>query len=385
MSLEQSIKGPAGYENWKRSLADGQLHSEFEFQCYSDAHIVAEVTSGCGPYKFFNTVPAVDIGSYAHVATVRVGSFGEPSTPDLSRTDTSRYHGGWLADELCALCSLAMGIRFKSGGVSRDFWNGDAQGSPRADTEAPPSPLPRRQRPWVVPIARGSHNIADALVPRLSSYPRLGPLEAIALVRSARLYQDAIWIAESEPELAWLLLVSAVEVVATHHQLETSSPTDLVRISLPALRDDLLEAGGEALLARCAEHLSRHLRATNRFLSFLREFMPPEPSRPQEKVAAVSWNPGDMRAALSMIYGYRSLALHDGTPFPRPMCDPPSFGDWYNERPSCLAAGYADGAWSAEDMPMLLHLFEYIARGALLKWWDERAENAITQANETAT
>jgi hypothetical protein len=37
------------------------------------------------------------------------------------------------------------------------------------------------------------------------------PGDATALVRSARFYSDALWIAEAEPDLAWLFLVSALE------------------------------------------------------------------------------------------------------------------------------------------------------------------------------
>jgi hypothetical protein len=32
--------------------------------------------------------------------------------------------------------------------------------------------------------------------------------------RAARLYQDALWIVESEPNLAWIMLVSTVETAA---------------------------------------------------------------------------------------------------------------------------------------------------------------------------
>ena len=52
------------------------------------------------------------------------------------------------------------------------------------------------------------------LVVEMHSFPHLQPEQAIALVRSARLYQDALWLGESEPNLCWLKLVVAVETVA---------------------------------------------------------------------------------------------------------------------------------------------------------------------------
>ena len=36
-----------------------------------------------------------------------------------------------------------------------------------------------------------------------------------------------------------------------------------------------------------------------------------------------------------------------------------------------LNTGGLGGVWGAEEAPMLLATFEYIARGALLNWWDE--------------
>jgi hypothetical protein len=294
----------------------------------------------------------------------------------------SRYHGGWLGDELTALCSLAMGVRLKSGGVSRYFDTGNSKGRPCADTEVPPSPLPKRQRSWVVPRAHGEHNIQHALVPRLASYPGLQPHEAITLVRSARLYQDAIWMAESEPELAWLLMVSAIEVVATHHQVESFAAKEILRSALPDLCTELVGAGGEELVERCAGHMSRHLRATNRFLSFLLDYLPSAPPRPGERVVEIEWTPSSLKKSFGKIYNYRSLALHDGTPFPRPMCDPPSLGGFHQERPAGIAAGYGDAAWLVSDCPMLLHVFEHITRNAVLAWWDARAAQQCAAADE---
>jgi hypothetical protein len=382
MATTDELQGPAGYENWRASLKGDKPTAEFELQLYSDAHVVDEVTTGCGPYSFFNAVPAGAIGTFTHVATARIALWTTPLRPDLSRTDYSRYHGGWLPDELSALCSLAMGIRLKSGGVSREFDEQTPRGRPWADTSAPPSPLPARQNSWMVPRAHELHNIRTVLVPRFATYPTLKVAEAITLVRAARLYQDAIWVAESEPQLAWLLLVSAVEVVATHHQAATSSNEDILSVALPALHAELLASGGPELLAKCAGHLVRHLRATNRFLSFLDEFLPAAPPRPPERLIEIPWERANLRRAFSQVYNYRSLALHDGTPFPWPMCQPPMLGGWHHERPSGLAQGGNEAAWLAADTPMLLHVFEHVARNAILSWWDSRSAQQGVAAAE---
>ncbi len=80
-----------------------------------------------------------------------------------------------------------------------------------------------------------------------------------------------------------------------------------------------------------------------------------------------------MRDYLRMIYDHRSKALHKGTPFPSRMCCPEPF-DQRAERPYREARSTMGGSWTKKDTPMLLHTFEYIVRGPLLKWWAEMLE-----------
>lgn len=83
-----------------------------------------------------------------------------------------------------------------------------------------------------------------------------------------------------------------------------------------------------------------------------------------------------MKKALGKVYAYRSKALHGGIPFPYPMSHPGmAIGDSniLAEIPSGLAAGSLGGSWVAQDMPMLLHTYEYIARNAVLNWWEKAA------------
>ncbi|WP_437667817.1 hypothetical protein [Sorangium sp. So ce1182] len=374
MAKQEPIHGPAGHENWRAALRGERPQYAFEVQLYSDAYITGQVRGSAErPYSFLNAVPAGAIGTFAHVITLRVSVHTALQTPDLSRTDDSRYHGGWLADEISSLAGLLLGIRLRPGGISRDFRSNDPMGQPRADTSVPESPLPRIQSAWIVPRAHETHNLNENLDPLLDAYPKLSASQAVSLVRAARLYQDAIWVSESEPELAWLLLVSAVEVVATHEQVQTHKPEDMLQLALPALHATLESAGGAALVAECAAHVSGLTKATARFIGFLLEFLPSEPSRPDGNVELIPWNKAAIRKAIAKVYEYRSRALHDGTPFPWPMCRPPMFCGTYYERPHGSATGFNEATWLARDMPMLLHVFEHIARGAIIQWWASKA------------
>jgi hypothetical protein len=77
-----------------------------------------------------------------------------------------------------------------------------------------------------------------------------------------------------------------------------------------------------------------------------------------------------MKRALKKIYDYRSRALHNGTPFPLPMCECPTIHESiFAEKPFALAYATSGGVWIADDIPMYLNTFEYIARNALINWW----------------
>jgi hypothetical protein len=92
----------------------------------------------------------------------------------------------------------------------------------------------------------------------------------------------------------------------------------------------------------------------------------------------IAWDAPNLKRIFSKIYEYRSSALHGGTPFPLPMCLPalkPHGWDAPYEKPSGLAISSKGGTWRAEDVPILLHVFHYIVRGALLKWWQDLGEN----------
>ena len=284
----------------------------------------------------------------------------------MDRTDAKRYHGGELSDEIAALVALCLGIRFKSGGYTRRFDpNGDPKGRPVAfNTHKNPVLLRPTSHPPVLPRALGEHRLQDAVI--LGQFNGLGPQDAMALVRASRLYQDAVWIAESQPELAWVMLVSAVEAAAGHWKATEESPQERLRASRPDL-EKLLEAkGGRKLVSRVAEQIADYMGSTKKFIDFVLEFMPEPPSKRPPEHAQHPWDRKGMKKSLRTIYRWRSRALHGGTPFPWPMCQAPI---GLGEKPNGLATHAYGAVWVAKDTPMLLHTFEYIFRGALVNRW----------------
>ena len=154
---------------------------------------------------------------------------------------------------------------------------------------------------------------------------------------------------ESEPELSWLMLVSSVETAANGWwKGQDDDPEARLRESKPELCAELASSDLGAAIRIVAKHIADSLGVTRKFLSFLLQFLPDPPrERPAAEWCQHSWMKEEMRRTLRLVYKYRSQALHDGVPFPAPMCEPPLSLDpkWPApcEKPIGLAASMKGG------------------------------------------
>lgn len=367
-----NIKGPSSYENWKSYLKSVPAKEISEFPLFSDARVTGENTEDYKPYYFLNPVALENKpGLVQPVLYLRIETCLECEKPDMSRTNSERYHGGTLIDEITALSSLALGIRLKAGSRTRFFdINGDPRGRP-VEWIAKPKPFVLIENrglrlPFVV-----SKTSTEGLS-LLSILHKLSTSDAIALIRVARLYQDALWVAESEPSLAWIMLVSAVETAANRWRKSGGTPIERLRASKPELVKLLDSNCKEGISKEAAKIIIDSIGITKKFIDFIIEFLPDPPKKRAPKWAQISWEKSKIKKAMAIIYKHRSLALHDGRPFPAPMClssSRDSSGKVYLEKPFGSAMSIMGGTWKAKDCPMILHTFEYIVRNALLKWW----------------
>jgi hypothetical protein len=364
-------QGPPVYVNWLWSQQDKPLLHIQEFPLYTDAHIVAETKHG--PYEFLNTIAMIPgvMGIVRPAVILRYELYWTFPYPNFSKTNTDRYHGGSPADEMAALASLAIGVRFRAGDSTRDFEpRGDPKGRPRAfGSRSSPVLTKSPLQGWIVPqAAKGQHSLE--LLKVLEVLPKLTPKTATTLIRAARLFQDALWLAESEPAIAWLLLVSALETAADHWRSQKEPALVRFQTAKPDLYEELCKYNSK-LADLVAQEFADSFGATRKFIDFVMKFRPPEPvDRPPW--GGIDWSEGSMEKILKMVYNYRSKALHAGKPFPAPMSQPPyREGGWVamTEKPQGHTS-MSGGVWLDSDTPILLSTFEYIARETLLNWWN---------------
>lgn len=286
-SIDRTAKGPFIYLNWIAANKGKKPLWICEYPLLTDAHITGEATEGYGPYKFINPLPILlpKPGLVRPGMVLRLEHHFKITRVDLTKTDIEFYHGGGFLEEIAALFSLAIGIRTKSGGLIREFEpNGDPLGRPRAYDDRPNPILGfGRHRGLILPRVVGSHSLTE-LTP-LSWLLAISPEDVIALIRAARLYQDALWIAESEPALSWIMFVSALETAANQWRREKDSPIKRLETSKPELLEILRENCNQGIPEKVAEIIAESLGSVSRFVKFVLNFLPDEPiKRPIERL-----------------------------------------------------------------------------------------------------
>ena len=377
--LDDVIRGPHAWLNW-RAQTDGRprrtssrtstsavLPAWQEHPLYSDADIGGRLE--LGPYEFIITMPQhrITVGHAAMQVVVRVDDhLPEPDYGDLwDDGDDSLYHGGDLADELAALLSLSLGRRMRSGGVTRQAFSADSTGQPIEIMHNPPVLIPPRHAPILPGITATA--VLENARPYLETYPRLATDDAVALVRAASQYADALWIADADPRLAWLRLVGAIEAAANRWDTaKDETPVQQLKRHRRRVYNALKNCP-EGVVEKVAHDLAKTFRPTKKFKDFVIAHDPGPPDvRPEN--ARFQWE--NLDEALDILYRHRSRELHAGVAFPGPLCEPPpGHATPPFEVFPALGASNRGGRWLAEGLPMYLHLFAHITGGALRRWW----------------
>ncbi|HEY5942670.1 MAG TPA: hypothetical protein VIT89_07415 [Solirubrobacterales bacterium] len=385
------MSAPDGWLIWQGKRRGEEISRVLEYPLFSDSRWLAEVRSGIGPFRVLNTIggpftPGPHYGQAFVMLALQVGLTGDQMAGKLAtKTDPASYHGGWIDEEMAALISLAMNARCRSGGLWRDFglYEEDEKGQPLTAHFSAPNLIAPKGPGWRMLPHLNLEVDLDSLPPFLNAYAALGPQTATALVRAARLFQQALWIADADPNLSWVLLVSALEAAVDSWKGHAKQePLHQIKENWQELGDLLAEVqtNDAGLAGKLAKLLRGNVRVQSRVKRFVASFAPNPPS-PRPKFDAVDWDPESLAKYIGKIYNWRSRFLHSALPFPGAMCDPPrADGDGgFSECPGGLGTGIGRATWLAEDTPMMLWTFAYLVGEVLRAWWLEESPSTIAQ------
>jgi hypothetical protein len=389
-----SVTPPSLHTLCEGKSEDRDFLGIIEYPLFTDVcHKKSQISNEGLPFKVSTTDEKNEDNLVLHRLTLCLEAYQkkvEPTNPSLGRTlPTEEISFDFFiedntADQIAVLLSLVLGIRVKSGMLLRGFdKNGEEKLplDPMLYNNPPPVKLIKNDIMVVLPTAirdvygdnRGFS--LDKAEPYLSCFYKLTVSQAEALIRAAKLYRDALWLVESTPELSWIMLVSAIEVVAKDEIKNTVTPEEELERIEPKLAKDIKLCGDSTLLSRIAKRFTSEESISKKYREFLIKFLPESPPK-RLPGRQINWD--DLKLTtnknpLSIIYNYRSKALHAGNSFPPTM-------SWIFRSaegiPYDLAETpteynmFLDGKIvKRKPEVMMLSIFEYIVRNALLKWW----------------
>lgn len=375
-------RGPHLWLNWQGQLVGQPARTSSrgsttlvhplweEHALYSDADVSGEIE--VGPFKLLMTLAGSGrVGRAAQTLIFRHHDHLFEASVDTMRDelDLAGWTGGDIGDQMAAVLALALGRRLRSGGVVRQgFEPGDPLGRPFAPTHHAPALVEPRRAPMLPGIAAAT--MVQSAQPLLEIYGRLRGRDAAALTRAAGQYADALWWADADPRFSWIKLVGALEAAANRWDgsQDDDDPVALLKRHRGALYGKLKRVDPRAAEV-AAEALAGTLNVERKLLAFTLHFAP-DPPETRPDAAQVDFD--DLEPALRAIYEWRSRDLHDGIPFPPPLCEPPiGDADAAYERFPAIGIEAGGGYWPADLLPMYLHVFAHIVRGALVNWWQD--------------
>ncbi len=365
---------PAVYRNWLAYLGGKQCHGTDEYAVLTDSHICGELNHRDpgryhGPYEVVSTGYCESDESTQIRLVVRVSRFLYSSPLSWSSETPHPYelcNDNGIAEDLVALLSLCLGIPLQCGCLLRTFSaGGPAEGRPAGfDIHS----LPERPRGThsarLIPLPPSGQNNLCSAAEYLSVIPDLEPAQSSVLVRAARLYRDALWYSDSMPNMAWLMLVNALETVSQDCASEFSPDsfwyTPLGEKLLPLL-NELSPAENQLNQFACV--IGELSGVTSKLRTFISCHLPPPPPRRPAAQFCVEWNEQAIKKVLNGIYAIRSKCVHNGMTFPSYLCQPAEMS--YEDK---VPAEYPP-PYEGKPKAVHMHIFAHIVRGAILQWW----------------
>lgn len=330
--------------------------------------------------RYFNYI---DTQEYINQLANKSTALLKQKSKQKSSSSLSTYIPYAPEEEIAAILSLSLGIRIKAGNKNREFSinlnNGTNYFGSVLNIQAHlnPSPINLFNNYPIVPnaVRFQAKKCSVCLNDSKACFEHIFKIKDLkkysSVIRAAKLYSDALWLSEKEPQLSWILLVSAIETAADASGNSQKNSNDLLQKFYPDLAEVIDKCGNHnaKIKAKVSEIL--YLPATKKFVEFITEHYPkPKINDDVPEIYRVNWE--EFEIILKKIYELRSKALHSGQPFPDPMCEQPFKSINNNiimaEKPLIGPEFLGESILDTENKPLLLWKFEDIVRNSLLNW-----------------
>lgn len=276
-----------------------------EYEVIADAYIVGEFTYGPYYFTIWEFSNKHEGEERKLCLKIRERAFSSDDQPWKSAKRAGFYHGGGIADELVALASFFLRRRFQLGPIVR------MDDSPR---------LLSMNQGWVdKPLVAGQSNLAE-----LSEWLKL--VEGLdsnyhqRFILAVRLYHRALLLIEEQSDMAYLNLISAIEVLCQETSIGKVTLSDLDQ-ELAKLVDSVENKDLQNKIKQII--LKREQFISRRFVAFILEHIEESFWAEEKRPKHGQIKPDELPDLLKRIYAQRSRTLHTGEPFPPSIFYPP--------------------------------------------------------------
>jgi hypothetical protein len=185
----------------------------------------------------------------------------------------------------------------------------------------------------------------------------------LKFILATKLYHQALLVIEKQPDLAYLNLVSAIEVLANEMQIEKSID-DLNDMELKNQIDKIEDQELKQNIINAL--LNREQFIKKKFTSFIVNHIGDEFWQ-EEQPQAAKIGKGEIESVLSNIYIQRSRTLHDGEPFPPYIFEGALFGN-VTDIPPFESMRVGEKKWDNKGYIPYFHFFERLVRHVLVNF-----------------
>ncbi len=331
------------------SFQEGKNEESIEFEVIVDAHIIGVLKSDLYCLNIWDFGYFEEGEERKLCLKIKSNRLNSHERPETSRN--GYYHGGDIADEIVALSSLFLRRKIKLSSIVR-----------RND-------IPMRfshSNEWIDrPLICGESNL-EMLTEWFDLIKGLKQDLHQKFILASRLYHRAILLIEDEPDLAYLNLVSSIEVLCQDTDIGnvTLADVDLELAKLVNSLDVSVRQNIEEKILKREKFIKR------KFVKFILDHV--EDSFWSEERPQYGKIEADRLAEyLGRIYKQRSKTLHNGEPFPPSIHKPPLHDC---EIDFSLGVSVGERRWEPQDFIPHPHFFERLINHVLKVYLKKNVE-----------
>jgi hypothetical protein len=345
MSINKQIHFIRNIEELEKNRDESII---YEYEVIADANIIGHLEYG--PYVFSMwEFSAKNEGEKRKLnLQIKVKKF---NSDDLKLDQAERngfYHGGGIAEEIIYLSSLFLRRRIILGPVTR--------------IDDRPSLFNIGNKVIDKPLITGESNLGN-LYKWLDLVKKLKPEYDQRFILASKLYHQSLQLIEEQPDLAYLNLVSSIEVLCQETDIGTVSLYDLdhkLADLIYSLDNDLKERIEKSILKR-EKFIKR------KFVQFILDHIEDNFWKDNDKLESEygAVKREDLKDYLERIYDQRSKTLHSGEPFP-----PNIFGAPLQNAEIDFTLGMfiGDKKWLPKDYIPYPHFFERLVNHVIISF-----------------